>query len=57
MYSLFQDLIEHQRENLLKLLVFKNELLNSMKLTMMRNYELKAVFLKIKNGDRWGKIQ
>jgi hypothetical protein len=23
----------------------------------MENYELKAMFLKIKNGDRWGKIQ
>jgi hypothetical protein len=28
-----------------------------MKLTIMQNYELKAMFLKIKNGGRWGKIQ
>jgi hypothetical protein len=28
-----------------------------MKLTIRQNYELKAMFLKIKNGDRWGKIQ
>jgi hypothetical protein len=26
-----------------------------MKLTIMGNYELKVMFLKIKNGDRWGK--
>jgi hypothetical protein len=24
-----------------------------MKLTIRRNYELKAMFLKIKNGDKW----
>jgi hypothetical protein len=28
-----------------------------MKLALMRNYELKAMVLKIKYGDRWGKIQ
>jgi hypothetical protein len=28
-----------------------------MKLTIMQNYELKAMFLKIKNGGRRGKIQ
>jgi hypothetical protein len=28
-----------------------------MKLTILRNYELKAMFLQIKNGDSWGKIQ
>jgi hypothetical protein len=28
-----------------------------MKLTIMRNYEQKAMILKIKNGDRCGKIQ
>jgi hypothetical protein len=28
-----------------------------MKLTITQNYELKAVFLKMKNEDRWGKIQ
>jgi hypothetical protein len=27
------------------------------KYTIMQNYELKAMTLKIKNGDRWGKIQ
>jgi hypothetical protein len=28
-----------------------------MKLTITRNYQLEAMFLKKKNGDRWGKIQ
>jgi hypothetical protein len=28
-----------------------------MKLTIRRNYEMKAMFLKLKNGDRWGNIQ
>jgi hypothetical protein len=28
-----------------------------MKLIIRRNYELKTMFLKIKNGDRWAKIQ
>jgi hypothetical protein len=57
MDPVFQDLIEHPRENLLKLLVCKHEKLNSMKLTIMQNYDPKEMSLKIKNGDRWGKIQ
>jgi hypothetical protein len=28
-----------------------------MKLTIMGNYGLKAISLKFKNADRWGKIQ
>jgi hypothetical protein len=28
-----------------------------MKFALMRNYEMKAMFLKMKNGHRWGKIQ
>jgi hypothetical protein len=28
-----------------------------MKLTIMRKYEWKGMFLKITNGERWGKIQ
>jgi hypothetical protein len=28
-----------------------------MKLTMKRNYEVEAMFLKMKNGGMWGKIQ
>jgi hypothetical protein len=44
MYPVFPDLIEHEKENFLKLLV-----------CIMQNYELKAMFLKIKNGDRWEK--
>jgi hypothetical protein len=28
-----------------------------MKHTKTQNYELKAMFLKMKNGDRWGKIE
>jgi hypothetical protein len=27
-----------------------------MKLTTTRNYKVEAMFLKMKNGDRWGKI-
>jgi hypothetical protein len=28
-----------------------------MKQTITQNYEVEAMFLKMKNGDRWGKIQ
>jgi hypothetical protein len=56
MYPVFEDLIEQQRGNILKLLVCIRESLNSMKLTIMQNCELKAMFLKITNEDRWGKI-
>jgi hypothetical protein len=35
MYPVFEDLIEQQRENLLKLLVCLHESVNSMKLTIM----------------------
>jgi hypothetical protein len=28
-----------------------------MKLTMKQNYEVEAMFLKMKNGGMWGKIQ
>jgi hypothetical protein len=55
MYPLFQDLIEHQRENLLKLLVFKLEYLISEKLTTMQNFEQKAMFLKMKKWRLVGK--
>jgi hypothetical protein len=57
MYPVFEDLIEQQRENLLKLLVCLHESVNSMKLTIMWNCEVEAVFLKITNGGRWGIIQ
>jgi hypothetical protein len=28
-----------------------------MKLTITQNYEVEAMFLKMKHGDSWGKIQ